>query len=407
MEDRCILVVNAGSSSVKFTAYALEGEAVLARGLVERIGLEGARIRFENHRGETDARAAAVTDARAAVREAARFLTHEKYGVLTGPEAVVVTGHRVVHGGEKMTGSAVIDEDLKRIIQECAALAPLHNPPNLAGIAAAEELFPLALPVAVFDTAFHAGMPEWAYLYGLPRRFYEQEKIRRYGFHGTSHKYVSEAAARFVGEGRSGLKMIVCHLGNGCSVSAVDGGRCVDTSMGFTPLEGVMMGARCGDIDPAIIFHLMDRLGLSAAEVSETLNKKSGLLGLADIGSGDVRDIIAALEQGDRNARSALETFCYRIKKYIGAYAAALGGLDVLVFTAGIGENSPLVRDMVCRGLGGVLGLALDPEKNEARAAGIRDIGAAGAKVRVLVAPTDEELEIARQTRDIYFRIRA
>jgi acetate kinase len=297
----------------------------------------------------------------------------------------------------------VIDNRVKSIIAEYCRLAPLHNPPNLAGIEAGERHIPGAVQVAVFDTAFHAAIPRHAFLYALPLKFYQEDRIRRYGFHGISHQYVSEEAARFLHLPIDGLRMITCHLGNGCSMTAVKGGRSIDTSMGFTPLEGLVMGTRCGDIDPAAVLHLMEHHGLGPAAMNDLLNKQSGLLALAGIGSNDLRDVIAAADGGNPEAGVALDIFCYRIRKYIGAFAAAMGGLEVLVFTAGIGENSPEVRRRVCAGLEASdgFGIVLDPVKNAAPSGQPRAIQAESSRVKILVVPTNEELEIARETKQI------
>ncbi len=395
-----VLVINAGSSSVKFTLFTNDGDLeVMAHGIVERIGLRGTLLRCKNARGDGIEREVAVADTTQAVEVILAFLSGKDFGVVRRLEEITAVGHRVVHGGETVTRSVLIDDTVKAIIRECAELAPLHNPPNLAGIEACEKLIPGAPQVAVMDTAFHATIPPHAYLYGIPYRYYRDFKIRRYGFHGISHKYVSEEAARHLGVPLGDLKIITCHLGNGCSMTAVDGGVSVDTSLGFTPLEGLVMGTRCGDIDPAIITYLLDRKLAEPGDLDRILNKESGLLGLAEIGSSDMRDVAAAASSGNRQAEIAVRVFCYRIRKYIGAFAAAMGGLDVLVFTAGIGENSPSVRRLACEGLGGVngLGITIDAAKNEAPAGGVREIQG-GGRVKVLVVPTHEELEIARQT---------
>ena len=395
-----VLVINSGSSSVKFTLFAVADEAVLARGVVERIGLDGTRISYSGHHGKQLDRPVSVADAREAVACIVECLTDAAHGVLESRRDVAAVGHRVVHGGEKINASVVIDAEGKKIVQENARLAPLHNPPNLAGIEACEESFAGSPQVAVFDTAFHATLPEKAYLYGLPYDLYTHGKIRRYGFHGTSHRYVSQAAARYVDRPLNDLKMITCHLGNGSSITAVDGGRSVDTSMGLTPLEGTMMGTRCGSIDPAIVTHLMQHEGLGVDQVNVLLNKKSGFLGLAGIGSSDVRDVLAAMQKGHASAAAAVQVFVYQIRKYIGAYTAAMNGLDVVVFTGGVGENAPVIREMVCNGEGGMeaLGIRLDPQKNDATGRSARAIQAATSQVAILVIPTDEEKEIARQT---------
>ncbi len=398
-----VLVINSGSSSVKFTLFNIKDEAVLARGVVERIGLEGTRIDYTAHTGKKRVRPAAVVDAREAVVCIVECLVDEVHGVLESRQAVAAVGHRVVHGGEKIHASVVIDDHVKKIIREYARLAPLHNPPNLAGIEACEESFPDSSQVAVFDTAFHTTLPEKAYLYGLPYDLYTEGKIRRYGFHGTSHRYVSQEAARFLGRPLKDLKMITCHLGNGSSITAVDGGRSVDTSMGFTPLEGTIMGTRCGTIDPAIVMHLMQHEGLSVDQVNALLNKKSGFFGMAGIDSSDVRDVLAAMEKGQARAAAAIHVFVHQIRKYLGAYTAVMNDLDAVVFTGGVGENSSVIREMVCNGEGGLekFGIRLDPEKNGAGSRAARDIQAHDSPVSILVIPTDEEKEIARQTMEL------
>ena len=394
-----VLVINSGSSSVKFTLFAIADEAVLARGVVERIGLEGTRITYKAPHGKKLDQPVAVADAREAVACIVECLTDETHGVLENRQAVAAVGHRVVHGGEKINASVVIDAQVKKIIHEYARLAPLHNPPNLAGIEACEDSFPDSPQVAIFDTAFHATLPEKAYLYGLPYELYTQGKIRRYGFHGTSHRYVSQAAAQYLGRPLKNLKIITCHLGNGSSITAVDGGRSVDTSMGLTPLEGTIMGTRCGTIDPAIVPHLMQHQNLSVDQVDALLNKKSGFLGMAGIGSSDVRDVLAAMEKGHARAAAAIHVFVHQIRKYLGAYTAAMNGLDAVVFTGGVGENAAMVREMVCNGEGGlgVLGIQLDQDKNASANGRACSIQAAGSQVALLVIPTDEEKEIARQ----------
>lgn len=395
-----VLVINSGSSSVKFTLFAIADEAVLASGVVERIGLGGTRIAYRAGHGMTLDQPVAVADAREAVTCIVGCLTDGTLGVLESRREVAAVGHRVVHGGEKINASMVVDARLKMVIQEVARLAPLHNPPNLAGIEACAESFPDSPQVAVFDTAFHATLPQKAYLYGLPYDLYAEAKIRRYGFHGTSHRYVSQEAAGFLGRPLKDLKMITCHLGNGSSITAVDGGRSVDTSMGLTPLEGTIMGTRCGSIDPAIVTYLMQHENLGADQINELLNKKSGFLGLAGIDSSDVRDVLAAMEKGHARAAAAVQVFVYQIRKYLGAYTAVMNGLDAVVFTGGVGENAAVIREMVCNGDGGMekLGICLDPQKNGLTNKAAREIQADGSPVAILVIPTDEEKEIARQT---------
>ncbi|MHB9074256.1 MAG: acetate/propionate family kinase [Desulfobaccales bacterium] len=395
-----ILVINSGSSSVKFTCLEDEDYTVLSRGLVERIGLPGTRFTYLRPGASPLKRAVDVQDANQAISLILSYLTDENAGVMQSLAEIKAIGHRIVHGGETITAPVLIDDQVKAVIEACFALAPLHNPPNLEGIKACEKVFLDVPQVGVFDTAFCSSMPARAHLYGLPLELYKQDGVRRYGFHGTSHQYVSRQATRFFDRDTRDLKIVTCHLGNGCSVSAVRGGRCIDTSMGFTPMEGLMMGTRCGDIDPAIIFFLMDRKNMSAAEVNEMLNRKSGILGLAGIGSSDLRDITRKVAEGHRQAKAALEVFCYRIRKYIGAYIAALGGVDAIVFTAGIGENSKMVRDWTCAGLED-LGIVLDQDKNAALNGGEGEIHKPESHVKLLIVPTNEELEIARETRAV------
>jgi acetate kinase len=392
-----ILTINAGSSSVKFTLYTKEGLQMAADGMVERIGLSETRVVYQNAAGDHITREARVTDTQEAVSLITSLLVDQDIGVINSKEEISAVGHRVVHGGEKISRSVIIDKNVKKIIQDCFELAPLHNPPNLEGIVACEGLFPGVPQVAVFDTAFHASLPEYAYLYGLPYRFYRENKIRRYGFHGTSHKFVAHEAAELLGRPIETLKIVTCHLGNGSGITAVDRGRSVDTSMGLTPLEGCVMGTRCGDIDAAIIFYLMKNKKLGMDQTYELLNKQSGLLGLADIGSSDFRDLLNAMQKGNAQAETAIKVFAYRIKKYIGSYTFAMGGLDAIVFTAGIGENSSLVRQLVCNGLEG-LGIALDDEKNLAGNRKRSEIQSDRSKVKIMVVPTNEEKEIAFQT---------
>jgi acetate kinase len=398
-----ILVINAGSSSVKFTLFGSDGETVRAAGIVERIGIDGTRLKYRGRKGQALERLVPVANAEEAIGTIIAALTDKAHGVIGRIQEITAVGHRVVHGGETLTQPTVINDQVKSIISECCRLAPLHNPPNLAGIEACERLLPDAVQVAVFDTAFHATIPPHAFLYGIPQLYYTRDHIRRYGFHGISHKYVSEETGRFLGLAVGRLRMITCHLGNGCSMTAVQGGRSIDTSMGFTPLEGLVMGTRCGDIDPAAVLHLMEQHDLSPADMNDLLNKRSGLLALAGIGSNDLRDVIAAAAAGNRQADLALEIFCYRVRKTIGAFTAAMGRIDVLVFTAGIGENSPEVRRRVCAGIASVegFGIELDPQKNALPSNQIRAIHAELSRVKILVVPTNEELEIARETLQI------
>ena len=397
-----ILVINAGSSSVKFTLFA--EESTLAEGIIERIGRKGTRLLYKDASGMALDQDVAATDTRQAVERIARLLEDKDRGILKTASPIRAAGHRVVHGGEKLTRPVIVDEEVRKTIRDCFELAPLHNPPNLQGIEVCERHFPDIPQVAVFDTAFHSTMPDYAYLYGIPYDLYRKDGIRRYGFHGISHGYVAKEAARFLERPPGELKLITCHLGNGCSITAVQGGKSVDTSMGFTPLEGLIMGTRCGDLDPAVVLYLVEHKGMEAARVGDLLNKRSGILGLAQAGSNDFRDVIAAAGRGSSLAKTALEAFCYRIKKYIGAYWAAMNGLDGLVFTAGIGENSPLIRQMVCQGLDGRGGpsILLDPRQNEMRGAGFPcAIHKEESSVKVLVVPTNEAKEISRQAREL------
>ncbi len=392
-----ILVINAGSSSVKFTCLNSADLSVRASGWVERIGLNGTLFRYHRRQADTIAAEAPVRNTQEAVLLITSHLCDARWGVMRSRGDILAIGHRVVHGGEKITAPVLIDSRVKSVIRACFEIAPLHNPPNLEGIEACERTFPGVPQVGVFDTAFHATMPARAYLYGLPLELYQRDGLRRYGFHGTSHKYVSGEAARHLNRDIAELKLITCHLGNGSSIAAVDHGRCVDTSMGFTPLEGLIMGTRCGDLDPAIVLYLMERKGMTAPEVSEMLNKKSGLLGLAGIGSSDLRDVEQKMLEGHGQAQAAFDAFCYRIRKYIGAYMAVMGGVDAVVFTAGIGENSARVRAKVCEGLE-ALGIALDPARNASSNRSGADISRPESRVKVLVIPTNEELQIARET---------
>ncbi len=395
-----ILVVNTGSSSVKFTLFVATDLRIAASGLVERIGLEGTRLVYRRPGLETFQQLAAIPDIGNAIANILPLLTDSRMGVIQSKEEIRAIGHRVVHGGEYISRPALIDDRIKQIIQTCFDLAPLHNPPNLEGILACETLF-LDIPqIAIFDTAFHATIPSQAYLYALPLQLCEEMKIRKYGFHGTSHHYVSRKAAEWIGRPVTELRLITCHLGNGCSITAVYGGKSVDTSMGLTPLEGVPMGTRCGDIDPAILLYLMRKRGMTAEQLDILLNRESGLLGLGGTGSSDVRDLVKAMQDGHKQAETALRVFTYRIKKYIGAYLAALGGADAIVFTAGIGENSPLIREWICEGLT-ELGIRLDPDRNHSINGLMGEIQSAESRVKLLIVPTNEEAEIAIQTRDL------
>ena len=393
-----VLVINAGSSSVKFTCFDMEGgKKVLANGLIERIGIEGTSMKYTNHKGDVIKSEVAVKDAKEAVKLISDNLTDPKHGVLKTLDEVKAIGHRVVHGGEKITDPVLIDDAVKATIRDCFSIAPLHNPPNLTGIEACEAVFPGIPNVGVFDTAFHSTMPPHAFLYGIPYDLYTEHKIRRYGFHGTSHAYVSRQAAALLGAKPEDVKVIVCHLGNGGSISAVDGGKCQDTSMGLTPLEGLIMGTRSGDLDPAIVWNVMKIKNLDLAGIDSFFNKKSGMLGLAGVNSSDLRDIEEAHLAGNKQCTQAMETYAYRIRKYIGSYMAALGGLDILAFTAGVGENSASMRELVLKGMAG-LGLKLDKVKNDVRSPEPRFVSTSDSPIKIAVIPTDEEQEIAGQT---------
>ena len=391
-----IIVVNAGSSSIKLTCYGPTVDSVMATGMVERIGLSGTLLHFKSGDLEPVRTPVNIQNTADAVSALARHLVDPPMGCLNSLEEIQAVGHRVVHGGEKLNQPMVIDTKVKAVIREYFDLAPLHNPPNLEGIEASETAFPKAVQVGIFDTAFHSTIPAHAFMYALPLELYGEDKIRRYGFHGISHQNVSRTAAEFLNRSPENLNLITCHLGNGCSITAVKSGRSLDTSMGLTPLEGLVMGTRCGDLDPAIVLHLMEHKGLTLPQVKNILNKKSGLLGLSGGKLSDLRDIIVAMEQGDDAARNALEVFCYRIKKYVGAYMAAMGRVDAVVFTAGIGENSALVREKTLAGLER-LGISVDPDKNQARNSDTREISPPDSPVKVLVVPTREEREIAGQ----------
>ncbi|MBU4199857.1 MAG: acetate kinase [Verrucomicrobia bacterium] len=391
-----ILVINAGSSSIKFTLYETDGEKLLAKGLIERINTPNARLRYSNHRDQKIENDISANSYEAAISQACLALMDKNAGVIDNLTEINGIGHRVVHGGAAMSESARITGVIKQIIMDCFALAPLHNPPNYEGIEACEHLFPNISMVAVFDTAFHQTMPPAAYTYAIPHEIAEKNKIRRYGFHGTSHRYVALKAADLLGKSMDELKMITVHLGNGCSITAVNRGQVNDTSMGLTPLEGLVMGTRCGDIDPAVVIFLR-RLGYSLDEVDKLLNKSSGLLGLSGIGSNDMRDILQAIDNNNLQAKLALDVFVHRLVKYIGAYAAVMNGFDALIFTAGIGENVPRVRAMVCEPLE-FLGIHLDQARNKANE---YIISCDGTAPLAMVIPTNEELMIARETHRI------
>ena len=390
-----ILVINAGSSSLKYQLIDIETEEVLAKGLCERIGIDGSRLKHSPEGKDEVIIEKPMKDHSDAIKLVLEALTDKEYGVIADMNEISAVGHRVVHGGEAFSKSVVIDDSVKKAIEECIPLAPLHNPPNIIGIEACEKSMPGVPQVAVFDTAFHQTMPPKAFMYALPYELYQNDKIRRYGFHGTSHKYVSSQAAEMLGKPIEELKIITCHLGNGSSITAVDGGKSVDTSMGFTPLAGVVMGTRSGDIDPAIVKFIADSEHMSLEKVDNLLNKESGVLGVSGV-SSDFRDLQAAAESGNERAALALEMFMYSVKKCIGEYAVAMGGLDAIVFTAGVGENSGDVRRGVLEGTE-FLGIKIDPEKNKLRGQKV-EISTPDSKVKVLIIPTNEELMIARET---------
>ena len=392
-----ILVINCGSSSLKFQLINSESEEVIAKGLCERIAIEGSRMVYTPKGGEKQITVAPMPDHTAAIQMVLAALTDEKTGVVKELGEIGAVGHRIVHGGERFASSTVITEEVLKAIEECNDLAPLHNPANLIGIRACQQLMKNTPMVAVFDTAFHQTMPEEAYLYGLPYRYYEDYKIRRYGFHGTSHSYVSKKAAELLGQDYASLKLIVCHLGNGASVSAVKNGKCVDTSMGLTPLEGLIMGTRSGDLDPAIIEYLCNHENLTVSEMLNILNKKSGVLGMSGGISSDFRDIKAAMDDGNEVAKQTLEAYAYRVAKYIGSYVAAMNGVDAITFTAGVGENAAWLRPMICQYLG-YLGVKLDEAASEKAVGEEMIISTADSKVKLCVVPTNEELAIARET---------
>jgi acetate kinase len=390
-----ILVVNCGSSSVKYQLLNMKDESVMARGLAERIGIEGSRLKHQA-RGKSEVVIdKAMSDHKAALKTITDVLIDEENGVIKDTKEIFAVGHRVVHGGEKFSGSVRITDEVMDTLQECADLAPLHNPPNIMGIEACQQLMP-GIPMAgTFDTAFHHTIPDFAYIYPLPYEYYKKYGIRKYGFHGTSHKYVAERAAQIVGAPLESLKIITCHLGNGASITAVDGGKSVETSMGFTPLEGLAMGTRCGSIDPAIIAYIMEKEQMTIEQVNNMLNKRSGVHGISGI-SSDFRDLEEAAEKGNKRAGLAIDVFAYKVKKFIGSYSAVMNGADVIVFTAGLGENSVSMREKICGGLK-YLGLELDSTANNVRGKETI-ISKPHCKVKAVVIPTNEELMIARET---------
>lgn len=392
-----VLVINAGSSSLKYQLIDMDTITVLAKGLCERIGIYGSKLQHKNLVKNTVTNVEQqMNDHADAIQMVIDALVDPEHGIISDMSEIGAVGHRVVHGGEFFADSCIIDGKVKEALKMCIPLAPLHNPPNITGIEACEKIMPGVKQIAVFDTAFHQTMPKAAYMYALPYEYYEKYKIRKFGFHGTSHKYVSQEAAKMLGKPLEQLKIITCHLGNGSSVTAVQNGKCVDTSMGFTPLDGVVMGTRTGSMDPAVVTFLMENANMSAKDVDTLMNKKSGVFGISGV-SSDFRDLTAAAADGNDRAQLALDMFSYSVKKLIGAYAAAMGGVDAVVFTAGVGENDAQARAAITDGLG-FMGIAIDAEKNKVRGEAL-DVSAAGATVKTLVIPTNEELMIAIDTK--------
>ena len=389
-----ILVINCGSSSLKYQVLDMNGEVLLAKGLVERIGMDGSVITHTKIGMDKVVNETPMESHKEAIALVLEAVAHPDHGVVADMSEIGAVGHRVVHAGEKYASSVLITEDVIKALEECVELAPLHNPPNLLGIAACQELMPNTPMVGVFDTAFHQTMPPESYIYALPYELYEEHKVRRYGFHGTSHKYVSTRCAEMLGKNIEDLKIITCHLGNGASVAAVQNGKCIDTSMGFTPLAGLAMGTRSGDIDPAIVNFIEKKMG----DADTVLNKQSGVFGVSGV-SSDFRDIEAAAEEGNERAQLALDVFAHSVKSYIGAYMAEMNGVDAIVFTAGVGENDKDMRKTICAGLDN-LGIVLDEAKNDVRGED-RIISADDSKVKIVLIPTNEELMIARDTLEI------
>ena len=394
-----VLVVNSGSSSIKYQLFDMTDKSVLAKGLEERIGISDSIINHYPSNREPVITHQDIPNHKIGIKLAMDALLHPEYGVIKDVSEISAVGHRVVHAGEKFSGSVLLTDEVMDALKECIELAPLHNPPNILGIEVCKELMPGIPQIGVFDTAFHQTIPEYAYLYGIPYKFYKKYKVRRYGFHGTSHKYVAQKAADILKKPIEELKIITCHLGNGSSITAVKNGVSVDTSLGFGTVAGIIMGTRCGDLDPAIIPFLMDKEKLSVEDINKIIYKESGLLGLSEGISSDKRDLREKANQGDERAIRTISVFTYGIKKYIGAYAAAMGGVDVIVFTAGIGENSIETRAEACEGLE-FLGVKINPEKNKVRGKEVI-ISNNNSRVKVMVIPTNEELMIAKDTAEI------
>lgn len=394
-----ILVLNCGSSSIKYQLFDIETKEVLAKGGIEKIGLEGSFIKFSLPNGEKETIMTAIPEHTTGVRLIIDLLTSDKYGVVKSIEEIDAVGHRMVHGGEKFSASTLLTDEVLKTFEACNDLAPLHNPANLKGVNAVKEVAPDIPQVGVFDTAFHQTMPDYAYMYAVPYELYEKYGIRRYGFHGTSHRYITKRALEMLNIPAEGSKIVTCHIGNGGSCAAVKDGKSIDTSMGLTPLAGLMMGTRSGDIDPGAIPFIMDKMGLSTQELSDLLNKKSGVAGISEV-SSDMREVKAAAEAGNKRAELANTMYFYRIKKYIGEYAAAMGGVDVIIFAGGVGENQADCRETVLSGLE-FMGVELDKEKNAVTRGEEAILSTPNSKVKVLLIPTDEELMIASDTYDI------
>jgi len=391
-----ILVLNCGSSSIKYKLIDMEDKNVLAQGSVEKIGLNGSSLKITLPNGNKVVLEGEILEHQAGIEYILGVITSKKYGCIASPDEIIAVGHRVVHGGEKFNSSYIITDEVIQKITECIDLAPLHNPPNLKGIQAIKDLMPNVLQVAVFDTAFHQTMSDYAYLYGLPYSLYEKYSIRRYGFHGISHRYVSEEACRFLNVPYKKQRIITCHIGNGASIAAIKDGHSIDTSMGMTPVEGLLMGTRSGDIDAGVLTYIMEKENISPQAISTIVNKYSGLLGISGV-SSDMREIEAAIQNGDTRAALALKMYNYRIKKYIGSYAAALGGVDIVVFTGGVGENMCMMRAEVCENLG-FMGITIDEEKNRTTQGIEAVISRDDSLTKVVVVPTDEEFVIALDT---------
>jgi acetate kinase len=396
--DMKVLVINCGSSSLKYQILDMTNESLLCKGLVERIGMDGSVITHEKIGMDKVKTEVPMKDHKDAIEQVLAAVQDKDHGVVKSMDEIGAVGHRVVHAGEKFAKSVLITDEVVKALEECVDLAPLHNPPNLLGISACQQLMPNTPMVGVFDTAFHQTMPPESYIYAIPYEYYQKHGIRRYGFHGTSHKYVAERASKMLNVNLDDLKLITCHLGNGASVSAIKRGKCIDTSMGFTPLEGLVMGTRSGDIDPAIVTYIREKENLPQGKANEILNKKSGVLGISGV-SSDFRDLEEAVADGNERAALALKVFAHKVRFYIGAYIAEMNGVDAIVFTAGVGENDVSMREIICNNLGN-LGIKLDPVKNKVRGKETI-ISADDGRVKILLIPTNEELMIARDTYDI------